>query len=116
MSLSGRKYLLNLLNKVLSSEITPKLWSRVEMILLFKRGQRDNLENYREISLINTITKIFTRILSERILTWSENNNIIPKCHSAFRRNRGCIDNLYVLSAAVGIGLRLKKRKCIVHS
>ena len=91
MSLSGRKYLLNLLNKVLSSEITQK-----KMILIFKKGQRDNSENYKGISLINTITKIFTSILSERILTWSENNDIMPKCQSRDRRNRGCIDLLII--------------------
>ena len=67
--------------------------------------------SYREISLINTITKIFTRILSERIPTWSGNKNIIPECQWGFRRNQGCIDNLYVLSATVGNGLRLKKWK-----
>ena len=77
------------------------------MVLLFKKGQRENSESYRGISLINTIAKIFTTILNERILIWLEYNNIITECQSGFGRNRDCVDILFDLSAIVGIVLRV---------
>ena len=40
------------------------------VVLLFKKGERSNLANWRPIALINTDTKILTRILATRLNTY----------------------------------------------
>ncbi|CAG7732385.1 unnamed protein product, partial [Allacma fusca] len=58
--------LLNLFNTVATTGFTPRAWSEIELFMLHKKGDSDQPGNYRGIALINTITKLFTRILYSR--------------------------------------------------
>ena len=49
-------YVLALFNKILEEENFPSDWSKVNMLMLFKKGERDNPLNYRGIALINSIS------------------------------------------------------------
>lgn len=83
---------------ILSSRDCPSDWSTVNISLLHKKGARDDPANYRGISLIRSIAKIFTAILSRRLATWAESNFKIAEMQSGFRRKRSCTDNIFVLS------------------
>lgn len=58
--------MLSLLNGIWERERVPSSFAENQMIMLYKKGDKDDPCNYREITLLNSITKIFTRILSER--------------------------------------------------
>ncbi len=108
---NAKLFLLCLFNKILLNRVTPASWSQVIFSMLLKSGDPNVVENYRNIALVNSIAKVFTRILYNRLLSWCEGENILPECQSGFRPGRGCIDNVFVLSSAIQIQLRLKKRK-----
>ena len=59
--------LLHMLNKWWNDEHIPEEALRAKVILIFKKGDSSNLENYRPISLLNTCYKIFAAILQKRI-------------------------------------------------
>lgn len=61
--------------------------------------------------MLNSLEKIFSQILLNRLGDWAEICNVLPECQSGFRKDRGCIDNVFTLVAAVQINLRLKNRK-----
>jgi hypothetical protein len=44
---------------------------------LFKKGDRDNMANYRPISLLTSFSKIFQKIMYERLLQHIKVNNIL---------------------------------------
>jgi hypothetical protein len=44
---------------------------------LFKKGDRENLANYRPISLLTSFSKVFEKVIYRRILTHINNNNIL---------------------------------------
>lgn len=96
---------------MLYSEDLPPEWSVVKLFLLHKKGDINNPENYRGISLINSLTKIFTTIICNRITQWCEDNAKLPESQSGFRRGRSCADNIFVLNALVGTFLGFKKQK-----
>ena len=62
----------------------------------------------RPISLTSCLSKIFERMLKNRLEWWVEKNNIIPKNQSGFRKGRSCIDSLANLTLKVNDSL-LKK-------
>ena len=109
---TNRLFLLNVFNRVFIEGV-PANWSRSKMFLLFKKGNPELPENYRGISLLNAITKIFTALLANRISEWADAFDRLPENQSGFRRGRGCIDNLFILSSIVGNRLRLRG-KCYV--
>jgi hypothetical protein len=59
------KWLLKLFNKILKSEEIPDQWYTSILILLFKKGNPLDLNNYRPISLISINYKIFIMSINQ---------------------------------------------------
>ena len=59
--------LANLYTRCIALQKIPTAWKESEMVLLFKKGDKKELQNYRPISLISHIYKIFTKIISKRL-------------------------------------------------
>ncbi len=55
---------------------------------------KDNFGSYRPISLISCISKLLEKIINNRLVHWTEQNNILPNCQSGFRKNKSCQDHI----------------------
>ena len=56
-----------LFNKIMELEQVPTKWNESKVIILFKKGDVSDIKNYRPISLLPHMYKVFTRIILERI-------------------------------------------------
>lgn len=99
-----------LFNRILESESFPTSWTEIHATMIHKKGDKNNPSNYRCISLVNSITKIFTQILYDRLTQWAEESRVLPEFQSGFRRNRGCRDNVFILNSIIQIKLSQPKR------
>ena len=54
---------------------------------VFKKGKKGLKENYRPISILNLVLKIFERIIWEQLKTFID--NILPKYQCRFRKGHG---------------------------
>ncbi|KAL1447409.1 hypothetical protein WDU94_005675 [Cyamophila willieti] len=109
--LNNTEYLLSLFNNILEYETLPPDWGETEIFCLHKKGDINTPANYRGIALINTLTKLFTQLLHNRIYKWAEKSNMIPEEQAGFRKGRGCIDQIFVLNSLIQIQLRLPGQK-----
>ncbi len=73
-------------------------------------------ENYRGISLTNTIYKIFTGIINKRLYEGAETNHKIDESQSGFRTGYSAIDNIFCLQAIVQKYLSKKEVDCTVYT
>lgn len=53
--------------------------------MMYKKGDCADHENYRPIALINTLVKVFTQILYQRLTRWTHSNRILPEFQNGFR-------------------------------
>ena len=60
--------LTSLFNSIFLSGIYPESWVRAKVFTIFKKGSRSDANNYRGISVINSITKLFDSILCCRLM------------------------------------------------
>ena len=73
----------------------PKSWKISKVIMVHKPNKpKNDFSSYRPISLISCISKLLEKIINNRIITWAENNNILPPCQSGFRKNNSCQDHI----------------------
>ena len=69
--------------------------TRAEVVSLFQKGDTADLENYRPISLLNTIYKIYATILKQRIEEGVE--ELLHEMQYGFRKNRGTSDAIHCI-------------------
>lgn len=105
LNLEWKIQLLKLFNKILETEVTPERWANIIVIMLYKKGLVEKLENYRPIALVDTILKLFTQMLNDRIIKWAENSGLLPEFQCGFRKNRSCTDNIFVLNGLINMCL-----------
>uniref|UniRef100_A0AC35UC55 Reverse transcriptase domain-containing protein n=1 Tax=Rhabditophanes sp. KR3021 TaxID=114890 RepID=A0AC35UC55_9BILA len=90
------QHMLNMFNTFLERREVPIIWKRSDMILLFKKGSPKQIENYRPISLICTLGKVFGKLLLNRLT--KEITKRLPKSQTGFRAGFSTYDNILTLS------------------
>uniref|UniRef100_A0A914WVS6 Reverse transcriptase domain-containing protein n=1 Tax=Plectus sambesii TaxID=2011161 RepID=A0A914WVS6_9BILA len=88
--------LCKLFNNCISSNRIPAGFANSKTILLFKKGNPNLVANYRPISLLSTIYKSFTRVLTNRLESYLEDAQ--PVKQAGFRRGFSTADHIQTLN------------------
>ncbi len=67
-------YLTKLFNDMVEKNWVPSQWKLREIILLFKKGEREDINNYKPITLSSNLSKVFMAVLKNRIYNTLEEN------------------------------------------
>ena len=103
--------LVMLFNKILESGNFPRAWAYGHLIPIHKKGEKDNPENYRGITLLSCLGKVFTSALNKRLLDYIEVNNILQPEQAGFRGNCRTSDNIFILKAIIDKYVKGKPKK-----
>ena len=77
--------LCHIFNQSLSLGIFPEDWKCARVTPLFKQGNRDDMNNYRPISVVPIIAKVFERIVYDQLYAYLTEHDIVCKHQSRFR-------------------------------
>ena len=91
--------LVTLFNECLEQRKIPDEWNDATIILLHKKGDRKDISNYRPISLLSCVYKIFTKVLTQRITNTLDENQ--PHEQGGFRKGFATSDHLQVVNQVV---------------
>ena len=80
----------NLVNASLEQGIFPSALKIAKVIPIFKSGKRNDVSNYRPISLLSVFSKIYEKIMYCRIVTFLNNNKLINNRQYGFRAAHSC--------------------------
>ena len=75
--------------------MVPKSWHRAIVMLLHKKGDQKDLANYRPISLLSALYKLFTKIITNRISRQLDENQ--PREQAGFRSGFSTMDHLQAM-------------------
>lgn len=72
-----------LFNLSLSEGHFPAEWKKALIVPIFKSGDRQNVQNYRPISILSTVSKVFESLMYDHLLA-AFKTKIIPEQHGFF--------------------------------
>ena len=79
--------IMQILNLSISLSTVPDKSKISKLKPLFKKGSRTDPKNYRPISLLPLISKIFERAIHDQLQYFLEENKILYKYQSGFRKS-----------------------------
>ena len=92
-------------NDCLTRGIYPNPLKIARVTPIFKAGERTNPGNYRPISVLSDINKIFETLIYRRLLLFLNNKSILSRCQYGFRvgisTQKTCIDVVSLLLQAI---------------
>ena len=96
-----------LISDIWKGASVPQDWVDAILISIFKgKGSKSVCGNYRGISILETVGKVFAKILLNRLTKWIC-PRIIPESQCGFRAGRGTMDMIF--------SVRQLQEKCIEH-
>ena len=99
-----------LFNKILNSGSFPTQWATGVVVPIHKKGDFDDPNNYRGITLISCFAKLFTSVLNKRLETWSKENDNSSDAQFGFKANHSTIDAVFILKFLIDQQLQTKKK------
>ena len=88
----------------------PIAWSAAKLIMLFKKGARLDCNNYRGISIMDAIAKIYDYVLNNRLIQWYN----VCREQAGAQTSRGCIEHIVTLRLIIEVFLRKRQKLFIV--
>ncbi|MCG8112934.1 MAG: reverse transcriptase domain-containing protein [Candidatus Thiodiazotropha taylori] len=104
-----------LFNKVFDSGILPTAWLEGSITPIYKnKGDSSDPVNYRPITILSCLGKVFTAVLNNRLTAFLDNSNILNENQAGFRKHYSTLDHSFVLSSLIEI-LKIKKTKTLLR-
>ena len=76
-----------LFNQVFDTGLIPEALSIGKIIPVYKqKGETSDPSNYKPITLLSCIGKLFTAVINNRLQTYSENHDKINDCQAGLRK------------------------------
>ena len=103
-------YLTNLFNYSFESGVFPSAWTEGLLVPLHKKGNHNNAENFRGITLLSVSGKLYTRVLNNGLDKWAESYRIYIEAQFGFRKGRSTVDCVFILQSIIQKFLRSGKK------
>ena len=89
-------WMVRLLNVCFQAGRVPDDWTSACIVPLYKgKGDMRECSNYRGISLLSVVGKVYGKVLVRRIREGTE--DVICEEQAGFRRGRGCVDQIFAV-------------------
>ena len=89
--------LCDIINKAIAESYLPLLWKKAVVTPLHKGGDREDLSNYRPISVLPVLSKVYEKHMLKYLSSYLHNNNIICTTQSGFWSNHSTTSAMHHL-------------------
>jgi hypothetical protein len=74
------------------------VYHQLQFFQEYSSGAKDDMSNYRGITLLDVVGKLFHKVLANRLLCHAEASGLLPTAQNAFRQGRSCDEHIYCIS------------------
>uniref|UniRef100_A0A803TJP4 ribonuclease H n=1 Tax=Anolis carolinensis TaxID=28377 RepID=A0A803TJP4_ANOCA len=91
-------FLASLFTSINSSGQMPGGWKMSIIVPIYKKGGRNDPQNYRPISLLNITSKLYAQHLLQKLTEWLQERQIVHEEQAGFRNGYSTIDQCFTLN------------------
>lgn len=96
-------------NHCMDNNDVPASWKQSMTVLIHKKGDADEISNFRPIALMSCVYKLFMSVMASRIVNYAIDNNLLSDCQKSARPSEGCYEHTFLLQSLVLDAKRLQK-------
>ena len=98
-------------NLILDIGMVPESWTVGLIVPIFKnKGNIDDADNYRGITLLCCMGKLFTMLINKRLQDYLEQNSLLGEEQTGFREGYSTLDHIFSLNCIIDLLLCQRKR------
>lgn len=83
------------------------------IIPIVKKREGEGVGDYRGVTLMPTLYKVYVAIITERLREEVEKKKIVPHDQTGFRKGMGTMDNIYVINYLINKRLGIREGKLV---
>ena len=87
-----------IINKSIESGVFPCTWKNAKVNPIFKTGDKDNVNNYRPISILPTLSNIIEKWTASKLMSYLDKYKLLHKNQSGFRKNHSTESALILMT------------------
>ena len=93
----------SLFQLIFDTSIIPSVWRKAIIYPILKDPSSDRRipMNYRGISLLSCISKLYSALINNRLTTYLEENDLLSDEQNGFRSGRSCEDHVFTLNSII---------------
>jgi len=94
-----------LFNQSISSGVVPTEWKLARVTPIFKKGKRQDVNNYRPISIIPAVAKVFEQIIYDQFFKYLNDNDLLVSCQYGFSSLHSTLTSLLEASNSWSVNI-----------
>ena len=99
-----------LYNRVMSQSEVPKAWNRGRVVLVHKKGDTSDVNNYRPITVLTCMNATYSKVINARLTEVVERHKLLGEVQNGFRKDRSGGDSSFTLNTILWKSLAKKKK------
>ena len=99
-----------LFNYIFDAGKFPSFWNESYIVLIHKKGSKNDPANYRGISLTSCLGKLFNKVINARLLEYVDTKNVLSYNQIGFKQNSRTSDHILTLKSIIDFQKSKKKK------
>ena len=104
------QHLTTLYNRVMNQSQVPKAWNRGRVVLVHKKGDTSDLNNYRPLTVLTCMNATYSKVINARLTEVVERHKLLGEIQNGFRKDRSGGDSSFTLNSIIWKSLAKKKK------
>ena len=96
-------------NRCMDENDVPPEWKDSVTILIHKKGDADEISNFRPIALMSSIYKLLMSVIAKRLVNFAIDSELLSASQKSARPTEGCYEHSFLLQSLVLDAKRLQK-------
>lgn len=104
------QHLTTLYNRVMNQSQVPKSWNRGRVVLVHKKGDTTDVNNYRPLTVLTCMNATYSKVINARLTAVVESHKLLGEIQNGFRKGRSGGDSSFILNTILWKTIAKKKK------